>query len=108
MSKDDISSKKFQKKIEDFICDVCLRTVRGNGYTNHCPNCLHSKHVDINPGDRKAECFGIMKPYSIEYKSGEFKVIHICEKCGHIKKNKVANEDNMEIIYSIISRRSPF
>ena len=28
--------------------------MKGNGYTNHCPKCLWSKHVDINPGDRGA------------------------------------------------------
>ena len=42
----------FTRKVEDFTCEHCGREVHGNGYTNHCPHCLHSKHVDVNPGDR--------------------------------------------------------
>lgn len=44
--------KHFTKTVEDFICAHCGTHVRGNGYTNHCPECLWSKHVDNNPGDR--------------------------------------------------------
>ncbi|MEK7061411.1 MAG: RNHCP domain-containing protein, partial [Patescibacteria group bacterium] len=43
----------FVKKIEDFVCKVCGTKVKGTGYTNHCPNCLYSLHVDEEvPGDR--------------------------------------------------------
>jgi hypothetical protein len=87
--------KKFQRKIEDFVCENCGAKVKGNGYTNHCPVCLCSKHVDINPGDRAATCLGLMKPIDIELKKGEYIVIQQCEKCKHLRKNKVTAEDNM-------------
>ena len=57
--------KKFTKRKENFICENCGHFVVGNGFTNHCPNCFFSKHVDINPGDRLCSCNGLMKP--IEY-----------------------------------------
>ena len=46
--------KKFNMIDEEFICENCLNKVQKLGYTarDHCPFCLYSKHVDINPGDR--------------------------------------------------------
>ena len=57
--------KRFSKCVEDFTCEECGSPIEGNGYTNHCPNCLYSKHVDINPGDRKSTCGGIMAPIRV-------------------------------------------
>jgi Zn finger protein HypA/HybF involved in hydrogenase expression len=48
----------FKRTIEDFTCEHCGEQVTGNGFTNHCPQCLWSKHVDIDPGDRLALCGG--------------------------------------------------
>ena len=41
------------------------------GYScrNHCPNCLYSKHVDKNPGDRQEDCHGMLEPIGIEIDS---------------------------------------
>jgi rubrerythrin len=91
-------TKQFQRKIEDFICENCGQSVSGNGYTNHCPHCLYSKDVDINPGDRASKCGGLMKPISIESKKDSYVIVHKCEKCGKIKKNKSAPDDNFDII----------
>lgn len=88
-------ARKFQRQIEDFTCENCGAKVKGNGYTNHCPACLWSKHVDINPGDRESTCGGLMKPIDIELKKGEYILIQQCIKCKHIRKNKVVKEDDM-------------
>lgn len=44
---------------ESFSCKVCGRPVvpagAGSDHRNHCPNCLHSLHVDRKPGDREAK-----------------------------------------------------
>ena len=48
------TGKKFERNREDFTCNNCELFVQGDGYTDHCPSCLYSKHVDINPGDRQA------------------------------------------------------
>jgi RNHCP domain len=93
--------KKFQRKIEDFICGHCGSMVKGNGYTNHCPNCLWSRHVDINPGDRQNQCGGMMKPVAVEIKSGKYILTQKCEECGFEKKNKTWPEDNFEAILAL-------
>lgn len=95
-------SKKFQKKKEDFECENCGASVKGDGYTNHCPNCLWSKHVDVNPGDRASECQGLMKPVALEMKKRcEHVIVHSCVKCGYVKRNKRADNDNYEVLIKI-------
>lgn len=93
--------KKFTKKVENFICENCGKSVMGNGYTNHCPFCLYSKHVDINPGDRSCTCGGLMKPIEIQQKNGEFVILHKCIKCGFERKNKVQENDDINKIIEI-------
>ena len=93
--------KKFTKKVENFICENCGKSVIGNGYTNHCPFCLYSKHVDINPGDRSCNCGGLMKPIEIQQKNGEFVILHKCTKCGLERKNKVQENDDINKIIEI-------
>jgi len=94
-------SRKFQRNIEDFTCGYCREDVRGNGYTNHCPKCLWSQHVDVNPGDREADCDGMMAPVSAEQKSGEWRIIHKCEKCGYEKVNKLSKEDDFDKVMKL-------
>lgn len=86
----------FQKKVEDFICDHCGFKVLGHGYTNHCPQCFYSKHVDVEPGDRAELCQGLMPTIFIEYKKGKYVLTQQCQKCGMIKKNKLQDEDNFD------------
>jgi rubrerythrin len=91
-------SKKFIKNKEDFVCEKCGAVVMGTGYTNHCPQCLWSKHVDINPGDRAAGCGGMMRPVGVRLEKGEFVLTHECEKCGHSKNNKASLEDSLSAV----------
>ena len=97
-------TKKFKRTKEDFKCIHCGLEIEGNGYTNHCPNCLWSLHVDINPGDRQAKCRGEMIPSGVFKKNGEYFLVHKCEKCGLEKNNKVSTQDNFDKILSIASR----
>jgi hypothetical protein len=94
-------STKFKRTIEDFICEHCGRKVKGNGYTNHCPHCLWSKHVDINPGDREADCGGLMEPIDVELKKGLYIIKQKCVKCGHFRRNKVCPEDDFQKILEL-------
>src|SRR3989344_579387 len=91
-----ILSKKFQKKVEDFACEHCGYEVKGNGYTNHCPRCLWSRHIDINPGDRAAECGGMMEPVAAEGSSNNTAIVHECVDCGYRQKNKISPADNID------------
>ena len=96
-----MKTAQFQRKIEDFTCVVCGTHVKGNGYTNHCPECLSSLHVDVNPGDRASECHGIMLAESWEQKKGQEYIVQKCEKCGHVHKNKISPNDNRDAIIAV-------
>lgn len=93
--------KRFQRTIEDFVCEHCGQKVEGNGYTDHCPVCLYSKHVDVNPGDRAAECGGLMVPVGVEVKSGGYVIFYKCEKCGYEHRVKSVAEDDFDELIKI-------
>lgn len=93
----------FTRTIEDFVCENCGTVVKGNGYTNHCPKCLYSKHVDVNPGDRLNACNGLMKPIKVEMEQGEYIITHRCLVCGMSKRNKTDELDDMNAIIKLAS-----
>lgn len=100
--------KLFKEIDEEFICENCGKKVSKLGYScrNHCPYCLHSKHLDINPGDRQEECHGIMEPVSAEVSSKKgYVIIFKCKKCGAIRKNKAAEDDNTDLIIELTSKQ---
>ncbi len=91
---------------EAFTCKVCDRLVvphgAGSDHRNHCPNCLCSMHVDNEPGDRQANCGGIMEPIAVWVrKNGEWAIIHHCRICGALSFNRVAADDNPIKLMSI-------
>lgn len=97
----------FTRTREDFDCEHCGQSVAGTGYTNHCPKCLWSKHVDIDPGDRKAECGGMMRPVAIEGSTGAgYTVLQKCEKCGFERRNKVEESDDTEGVLALVRTRA--
>ena len=98
-----MSTPKFTRKIEDFVCGHCGAQIKGNGYTNHFPDCLWSKHVDINPGDRAAECGGLMQPVAFDVVGGEYYVIHRCLECGYEKRNKLSQNDDLDMVIKLMS-----
>lgn len=94
--------KHFIKKVEDFVCKNCGEKVKGSGYTNHCPRCLFSMHVDLEvPGDRKSDCLGLMEPVGIEMKKGKYVIVHQCVECGKEMKNKTSEKDDFEKIVNV-------
>jgi Zn finger protein HypA/HybF involved in hydrogenase expression len=97
--------RKFQRTVEDFVCENCGAKVQGNGYTNHCPVCLWSKHVDVNPGDRANPCGGLMEPVDTYFKAQQWYLKHRCQKCELEKNIKIAKEDNFGIIEDILQSK---
>ena len=95
--------KLFTMRNENFICENCNKKVEKLSYTarDHCPYCLYSKHVDINPGDRQNTCHGLLKPIGIEKFKNTYKIIYKCEKCNQIHKNIISNDDNMDLIIEL-------
>jgi predicted Zn-ribbon and HTH transcriptional regulator len=99
-------SSTFIRTKEDFSCKKCGFAVQGNGYTNHCPECLWSKHVDVFPGDRAEECSGLMEPIGVEVKNKEYSITHKCLKCGFVRPNKAVAEDNFQMLVQVSAENS--
>ena len=104
-----MENKRFSKNDNGFICKNCGKEVLPLGYTsrNHCPFCLCSLHVDINPGDRANTCGGILRPAGAEPDSKRgYIIIHKCEKCGAVVRNRAAHEakvqpDDLDLIIKL-------
>ena len=92
---------------EEFICENCGFKVPKLGYScrNHCPKCLTSKHVDKNPGDREETCHGLLEPAGLEIGKKGNVIIFRCKKCGALRKNKAANDDNMDLIINLSTKQ---
>ena len=91
---------------ESFVCMVCGRNVTyagaGSRHRNHCPQCLSSVHLDNVPGDRSANCGGIMDAIGVWVrKNGEWAIIHRCRSFGHLSSNRIASDDNPVKLLSI-------
>ena len=100
-----MDEKRFQRRIEDFICEHCGAHVEGDGYTNHCPVCLWSKHVDENPGDRAATCGAMMEPIAIEGSSPDYIVVHRCIRCGIERRNKITPQDSTTAVLALVEHK---
>ena len=98
----------FIARNDGFICEHCHKQVEpikfGGSYRNHCPYCLWSKHVDAEiPGDRASDCQGMMEPIGVTTKSGgEYTILHHCTKCGFERKNRIAGDDNLELLTKLV------
>jgi hypothetical protein len=108
---------------KSFKCENCSFLVKTTGNIgtrnrNHCPKCLYSKHVDEKtPGDRKESCLGKMKPIDIAFKKekkdkygnkkqGELMIVHECQKCKKVSKNRIAGDDCNEKIIEICKKKT--
>jgi hypothetical protein len=81
--------------------------VQGSGYTNHCPKCLWSKHVDNEPGDREALCGGMMEPIGLEGSTDKYRILHKCQKCGKSMYIHIAANDDPEALLALVQKRMP-
>ncbi len=91
------------------MCARCGTTVAagaaGTRQRNHCPSCLHSLHVDITVGDRRSLCRGLMEPIALWVRDdGEMSLLHRCSRCGVIKANRVAGDDDEAAIGALARR----
>jgi hypothetical protein len=95
----------------DFTCKHCGRyvsartAISGVVNRNHCPYCLHSRHVDLfEAGDRLCACKAEMAPAGLTLKrsrdkyaqeqAGELMLVHRCTDCGALSINRVAADDD--------------
>lgn len=119
---DQLEIRKIERKIsrekrkEGFRCSHChawvsLR-VAGTKHRNHCPECLWSKHIGRLEQLRET-CGGAMIPVGLTFKKegidkytgkpkqGELMLIHQCVRCGEISINRLAGDDNSDVVMKI-------
>ncbi len=109
-----MEAKRFSKNDDGFVCQNCGLTVLPLGYTsrNHCPRCLCSLHVDINPGDRQNPCRGLLRPFRAEPDARRgYVILHRCEKCGAVVRNRAAHEartqpDDLDLLIRLTAGES--
>ena len=100
--------KKFTKNDDCFVCVNCGVFVPklGTSSRNHCNVCLHSLHVDINPGDRANTCKGVLCPVGLATHAKKGYIIQYkCQKCGAMTTNKAADDDNFEEILKLCKKQ---
>ena len=106
----------------DFTCKHCgspvttLSWVSGVVHRNHCPYCLHSRHLDLfKPGDRLSACKDIMVPVGLtlkrrkdkfsQYSHGELILVHHCRGCKGLSINRIAADDDPEMVMQVFETR---
>lgn len=100
-------SGRFTRRVEDFTCGNCGREVHGNGYTNHCPHCLWSRHVDVFPGDREETCAALMEPVGVLATADTYVIAHRCTKCAVVRHNKSSRKDSPQALTTLQGRPVP-
>ncbi len=94
-----MSGRRFtvQGTNNSFHCGNCgaeVQPLKNGSVRNHCPVCLHSKHVDLQPGDRACTCLGDMEPVGVEQNGKKgWVIVHRCSKCGYEGRNRAALDD---------------
>ena len=92
---------------EEFRCRHCRALVgpvpSGGRHRNHCPVCLHSRHVDLSrPGDRLSPCGGTMAPIGAFVRAdGEYGLAHRCLSCGVKRQNRIAADDDFALALAL-------
>jgi hypothetical protein len=97
-----------------FLCKHCKafvsssRALSGVQNRNHCPYCLHSRHLDLyKAGDRLSACKSIMKPIGLTTKAskkkygenrGELMLVHMCIECNSFSINRLAADDDFHAV----------
>ncbi len=82
---------------QGFTCAHCgaqVTPLENGSVRNHCPVCLWSVHLDDFPGDRASACGGLLEPVGVEHSGKKgWVIVHRCQTCGVIRKNKAALDD---------------
>ena len=57
-------------------------------------------------GDRLEECHGLLEPIGVEIDSKKgYVIVFKCKKCGQIRKNKAAKDDNIDLIIKLSAHK---
>lgn len=89
---------RFRKVNEGFLCLNCGTDVppASSSCRDHCPECLWSLHVDINPGDRASGCGGMLRPVGVQRHAKKgWMITYCCNRCGAERVNRFVERDRV-------------
>jgi DNA-directed RNA polymerase subunit RPC12/RpoP len=98
---------------EAFACAHCGRDVPlgGRRPRDHCPWCLYSRHVDVVPGDRAADCGGLLVPVGVESSRKGMMLVYRCSSCSAVRRNRVLDDlqppDAPAAVLALVRARPP-
>ncbi|MFJ9824889.1 RNHCP domain-containing protein [Streptomyces sp. NPDC101160] len=95
--------------LSTFACAWCGLTVSAyaadGAPRNHCPSCLHSRHVLDHVEGGPSDCEGRMSPIAIAVlRTGDWMVIHRCVRCDELTSNPARGDDNQLILMRMAVR----
>jgi len=94
--------------VETFTCAWCGLTVSATAdgaRRNHCPSCLHSRHITDHVEGGPSDCHGRMTPISIAVlRTGDWMLIHRCVRCDELTSNPVCADDNQLVLMRMAVR----
>ncbi|MGW2169810.1 RNHCP domain-containing protein [Streptomyces sp. NPDC001705] len=95
--------------LSTFACAWCGLTVSAyaadGAPRNHCPSCLHSRHVLDHVEGGPSDCEGRMTPIAIAVlRTGDWMVIHRCVRCDELTSTPVCVDDNQLILMRMAVR----
>ena len=93
-----------------FTCHWCGIQVSPGGaqVRDHCPGCLRGKHVDEVPGDRAADCSGVLEPvgFSVEGRAGVV-IRWRCARCGADYRGRAHADDAVPPSLQVVDLPGP-
>jgi len=94
------------RRDEAFTCAHCGAGAAPGGarVRDHCPACLCSLHVDEVPGDRAADCAGVLDPIGLEVAAGESVIRYRCRRCGAERRCRAHPGDDPTALAALSAR----
>ncbi|SDJ60521.1 RNHCP domain-containing protein [Streptomyces indicus] len=94
---------------DTFTCVRCGLTVSSYAADttrrNHCPSCLHSRHVLDQVEGGPSACGSRMSPIAIAVlRTGDWTLVHRCVRCGELSSDPVCADDNQLILMRMAVR----
>ncbi|MDA0564789.1 RNHCP domain-containing protein [Streptomonospora sp. S1-112] len=96
-------------RTETFTCVRCGLTVGvldpSGGRRDHCPSCLHSRHLRDHVTGGPADCGARMTPIAIAVpRGGGWTLVHRCTACATLSTGQVAPDDNQLVLVRLAVR----
>ncbi|MGX2993795.1 RNHCP domain-containing protein [Streptomyces sp. JNUCC 64] len=81
-------------------CGLTVGTLDPTGAVRqHCPGCLHARHLTDHAHGGRSDCGGRMTPLAVAVpRAGEWRIIHRCVRCDELASHPVGPDDNRLVL----------